>query len=134
VIVESKVVGQSRLGEQDVELPAEEATTLRRVIEQLVTDEVEHYEQRQEQNALLRVMTQADLAEGHRSGRYSAGPRAPRHAPPLEQALLRALEAFEDELYLVFVDGRQIRQLDEPLTLRSDSRMQLIRLVALAGG
>lgn len=134
MIVESKVVGQSRLATRDVELSTDENTTLRQVIERLVADEVEHYEQRQAENALLRVMTPDDLAEGRRSGRYSAGPRAPRPAPPLDEAVLRALEAFEDELYLVFVDGRQVRELDEPLTFRTDSRIQLVRLVALAGG
>ena len=41
---------------------------------------------------------------------------------------------FADGLYYVFLDGRQQLDLDEEVRLRPDSRLQFIRLVALAGG
>jgi hypothetical protein len=37
-------------------------------------------------------------------------------------------------LYLVVVDGEEKRGLDEPVSLRPDSRIAFVRLVMLAGG
>lgn len=45
-----------------------------------------------------------------------------------------ALEAFEDGLYFVFIDDRQIETLDERVTVGAGSRVRFLRLVALAGG
>ena len=44
------------------------------------------------------------------------------------------IETREDGLYYVVVDGAVVPELDAPLTLTADSRLRLVRLVALAGG
>jgi hypothetical protein len=43
------------------------------------------------------------------------------------------LQAFEDGLYLVAVDGVEQRNLDARIFLAADSRVVFIRLVFLAG-
>ena len=54
--------------------------------------------------------------------------------PSEEQALATALEAFEDGLYLVIVDGQELRQLDQQVFLQPESRVTFVRLIMLAGG
>jgi hypothetical protein len=44
------------------------------------------------------------------------------------------VEAFADGLYVVFIDGVQIEDLDAPVPVGPDSTMRLVRLVALVGG
>ena len=51
-----------------------------------------------------------------------------------EQAVAAALQAFEDGIYLVAVDGRELRDLDQAVYLTQDSRVTFIRLALLAGG
>ncbi len=52
----------------------------------------------------------------------------------MHDAADRAREAFDDGLYFMFVDDRQVESLDEVLMLRDGSRLLFVRLVALAGG
>jgi hypothetical protein len=44
------------------------------------------------------------------------------------------LQAFEDGLYLVVLDGQEQRSLDAQLFLQPDSRVAFVRLTMLAGG
>jgi hypothetical protein len=72
--------------------------------------------------------------QGASTGKIVSGPRDVPVAPPVEAATERALEAFRDGLYLVILDGEQVEDLDAPIEATSDSRLRLVRLVALAGG
>lgn len=134
MIVEARVVGRPReIADQTVPVvPGEH--TLRDVIEALVAAELAAFAERQREQSLLRVLTPADLARGVDTGRYAAEPRAAQQAPPLSVAMARAVEAFEDGLYFVFVGDDQVESLDARITVEPDTRLRLVRLVALAGG
>lgn len=128
------MVGQARtIEDRDVPL-ARRALPLRELLATLVAHELDGFDARQRENSLLRVLSPTDLARGADTGRYAAEPRPPQQAPPLSDAVQRAEEAFADGLFFVFVDGRQVESLDEPVTVAADSRVRLVRLVALAGG
>jgi hypothetical protein len=134
VIVEVRVVGQpGEVVDRDYADLAGE-TTLRELLSSLVREEVAGYEERREAQQVLRVLTPADLATGHTTGRFRSGGRHTPPAPAADVAVARALEAFGDGLYFAVLDGRQIEDLDAPLHVTADSRLRLVRLVALAGG
>jgi hypothetical protein len=61
------------------------------------------------------------------------GVRAPRTIDWEEQARI-AEEAFEQNGFFVLVEGRQIDDLDEELTLGADSSVRFLRLTPLVGG
>ena len=82
----------------------------------------------------LWVLTPADLARGARSGSYGREARAVPAPPPESVAIERAVEAFADGLFFVFVDDVQVEALDAPLVVGPESTVRLVRLVALAGG
>jgi hypothetical protein len=134
MIVEARVVGQPRtISDRELPLPAG-PHALRSVLERLVALEVAEFAERQREQSLLRVLTPADLVRGVESGKYATEPRAAQQAPTHDDALARAIEAFDDGLYFVFVDDQQIEDLDATIDVTPESRMRLVRLVALAGG
>jgi hypothetical protein len=45
-----------------------------------------------------------------------------------------ALQAFEDGLYVIIVDGEEQAELDRDVSLQPDSRVTFVRLAMLAGG
>jgi hypothetical protein len=45
-----------------------------------------------------------------------------------------AVEAFQEQSFFLFVDGRQVDSLDEEVALHADSEVRFLRLMPLAGG
>ena len=134
MIVEARVVGgRDRL--EDTHVPLERGGhRLETVLQALVRAELAAFEERQRDRSLLRVLTPTDLVRGVETGRYSAGPRPRQQAPSYDDAWARAREAFQDGLYVVFLDDRQVESLDDTILVTTDTRLRLVRLVALAGG
>lgn len=133
MIVETKVVGSRETESLQVEV-APEVASLREVLIALVRHELAAYEERRAASRTLQVLTPADLARGVDTGAYGRESRAVPAAPAEDVAVERALEAFHDGLYFVFVDGVQLEELDARVSVRDDSTLRLVRLVALAGG
>lgn len=133
MIVETKVVGSKDTESRDVAVPVD-IGSLRELIALLVRHEHASYEQRRAASMTLRVLTPADLARGVDTGTYGREARAMAAPPPEAQAIERALEAFDDGLFFVFIDDVQVEALDAPVSVRPDSTLRLVRLVALAGG
>lgn len=134
MIVETKVVGRRTPFERrPVPLP-DGAHTLRSLLTHLVRQEVAAYNERQDRVGLLRVLTEKELSEGAATGVIRVAPQERTAPANADEATQTALRAFGDGLYYVFVDDEQIETLDQPLALRPDSTLLLLRLTALAGG
>lgn len=134
MIVETKIVGDASSPDAHEVAVGGEVVTLRQLLEALVSHELAAYERRRTSSRTLRVLTPSDLARGAETGRFGREARGGRAAPPLDEAVGRAIEAFTDGLYFVFLDDVQVEDLDAVLGIESDSRLRLVRLVALAGG
>lgn len=139
--VSGKAIGRKQPLFADFSVPPPESvgdggeTTLRDLIEQVVHHEVAAFQKRQADRRLLRVLTEREIAEGAEVGRIESGgsPVEPQDVDP-EQATAAALQAFEDGMYLVSINGQEQRSLDAQLFLQPDSRLTFIRLTLLAGG
>ena len=110
------------------------AVTLRDLISAVVRSEVEAFKQRQEERKVFRALTSSDIEKGAVRGKIEMGGRDLQQQVDPEQAIGTALEAFEDGLYLVVVDGQEQRSLDSQVFLKPDSRVAFVRLTMLAGG
>ena len=137
--VQARATGRRRPLAPDRTLPPPEpggwgAQTLRDLIERVVREEVAALEERQSERTFLRVLTERDLADGAERGRFVPGgrPRGPKADP--DAAVGVALQAFEDGVYLVLVDGEQQRDLDAQVFVDDDTTLTFLRLVALSGG
>jgi hypothetical protein len=110
------------------------ALTLRDLISRIVRTEVAAFQQRQAERRLLRALTEAEIARGKSKGKIESGGSDLKQEVDPEQAVAVALEAFEDGLYLVVVDGQEQRSLDQQVYLQPDSTVAFVRLTLLAGG
>jgi hypothetical protein len=108
--------------------------TLRDLIVRVVRAEVEAFRTRQEERRLVKALSRADIDQGAAKGKIDMGGRQVKQAVDEEDAVGTALQAFEDGLYLVVVDGEEQRDLDREVFVQPDSRVTFIRLAMLAGG
>lgn len=134
VIVEARVVGRPGVTIERSWPGLGEAASMGEILEVLVRDEVVGYAERQATQSVCHVLTPADMVTGVAAGRITSGGRPAAAAPPVEEAVERAHQAFRDGLVLAVLDGQQVDDLDERLVLTDSSRLRLVRLVALAGG
>jgi hypothetical protein len=109
-------------------------TTLRDLISRIVEEEVAAFRQRQEERRLFRALTASDVAQGARTGKIDPGGRDLEQTVDEAESVAVALQAFEDGLYFVFIDGQQQKELDHTVFVGPNSTVTFIRLVALAGG
>ena len=141
IFVEGKQVGGQKelFPPRSISVPSDwvkisGAVTLKTVISHLVKQEVAEFEERQSTNQIFRVLTADQIETGKSSGRIDPAAKSTKQALDEQLAVRTALQAFEDGLFFVFVDGDQKEQLDDPVHLAAESTLRFIRLVALAGG
>jgi hypothetical protein len=108
--------------------------TLRDLIERVVRAEVVASRGRREERRLARALAPEAIRRGAALGKVDPGGRDLGPDADEERAVAVALQAFEDGLYLVALDGRERRDLDATVFLRPDSRLTFLRLTLLAGG
>jgi hypothetical protein len=108
--------------------------TLRDLITRIVRSEVAAFRQRQKDELSLRVLSARQIAEGTAKGKVDMGGRDLKQEVNEEDAVGTALQAFEDGLYLVVLNGAEQRSLDSEVFLQPDSRVTFVRLAMLAGG
>ena len=109
-------------------------TTLRDLITHVVRGEVAAFKNRQEERKLIKALSASDIAKGATRGKIDMGGRDLEQNVDVEEAIGVALQAFEDGVYLVIVDGEEKRSLDAQIFIQPDSSVAFVRLVMLAGG
>src|SRR5258708_30022898 len=92
--------------------------TLRDLIARVVRAEVDAFKTRQQEQRLVRALTASDVEKGVVKGKIDSGGRNSRQKVESDEALGTALQAFEDGLYLVVVDGEEQRELDRQVFLK----------------
>ncbi len=129
--------GRDRAPSFDVPLPdgaTDGGLTLRELITLAVREELAAYSERRIERTFAQALSEQRIAAGRAAGRIDSGQRHTAPPPSPEVAVGTALEAFEDGLFLVLVDGRQETKLDAQVFVGADSTVTFLRLVALAGG
>ena len=110
------------------------AVRLRDLLSRIVRHEVEAFEERQEDRKFLEALTAREIGEQAARGKIDMGGRDIKQKVDMGEAIAVALEAFEDGLYLVIIDGQDYKTLDAEVSLQSDSKVGFVRLTMLAGG
>ena len=107
--------------------------TLRDLIARIVRGEVAAFQTREGRRRFVRALTVREIEEGAARGRVDPGGRPTGEPVDAEAAVGAALQAFDDGLYLVILDGVEQRSLDRQVFLTPDSRLVFLRLTFLAG-
>ncbi len=118
-----------------------EASSLFRLcdlIEHVVRHELSMFRLRREEHRLIHVLSPQAISAAAAVGKITMGgpDELRRNEVEIddETAVITALQAFEDGLYFVFLNGQQQHTLDATVELSSTSTLTFIRLVALVGG
>lgn len=141
VTISGKALGRKKplFADFSVSLPPEwgdgGAVTLRNVIDRIVRQEVIAFRKRQRDRQLLRALSAEQIDDGAAAGKIISGESEvkPQEVDD-DEAVSVALQAFEDGIYIVAIDGSERRKLDEQVVLRDDTRITFVRLTLLAGG
>ena len=143
LVIEGQLFGRNRSLFPDFALPvppewqaADAAqTTLRDLVTEIVLEQVKLFGERRADRRFLHALTSTQIADGVERGKVDMGGRTEDEADvDPNAAVATALLAFEDGLYYVFVDNEHRTSLNDEITLRTESRVTFLRLVALAGG
>jgi hypothetical protein len=105
-----------------------ERISVRELIRQRVTQEVEEFNHRQP--AVFRMLVQPNDTERTLNGFKF---QKPRLVDP-ETQYEKAIEAFEGNGFIVLVDDYQIQGLDDEIALRPETSVTFLKLVPLVGG
>lgn len=127
VLVEDKVVGNKQASQKyQLQLPSERLT-VRELITLYVADQVDRFNQ-----------TPVDRSSRHQSEeeRILNPFRPTKHTQrrDCEAECERALAAFGANSIFLLIDGNQVSDLDEVITIKPNTSVSFLRLVPLVGG
>src|SRR5215470_16677034 len=115
---------------------ASENTTLRELIQAAVAEQIRVTRVDAARcRAMLdrQYLTADDVAAQARTGLVRM-PTVPVEPPDEAEEKTHAVRAFERGAFVVFCGGRQVEDLDEPITLRLGEPVVFLRLAPLVGG
>ncbi len=141
MVIVGKSLGQKKKLFEDWSIPIppefrdDNGVTLRQLIESVVRAEVTAFKERQLDRQFVHVLTSKQIEAGAVKGKIqSGGSDVPLQEVDAESAVGTALQAFEDGLYLVVIDGIEQTELDQQVFVQDESQIVFIRLTLLAGG
>ncbi|KQN96282.1 hypothetical protein [Paenibacillus sp. Leaf72] len=112
---------------------ANKPDTLKALITDLITVNVQKFNQKETDVPLVPYLTQSDVELQAETGKVGFGSIYNEQRASLDEALCTALLAFEDGLYKVFINGDEVEQMDSPLNIQDGDDLALIRFTMLAG-
>ena len=126
-----------RLGKKKVkEVPftlEENPQNLEELLIACVKNQVESFNAKRTEVNVIGFLSPAEIQEKAQSGKIEFGELANTDLADLQKAIDNVLLAFQDGLFLVFVDDNEITALEIPLELHSQSVIAFIRMTFLVG-
>ena len=108
--------------------------TVRELITQTVTTCVREYEKRQERSGDIPApLTAQQITDMSDIGKIAFGINYGDKKPDLQKAVENALQAFEDGIYRVFINDKELSAPDEKIEICEGDTLTFIRLTLLAG-
>lgn len=108
--------------------------TLQNFIQLVVEKEVSTFNEKITTKSILPYLDEATLSKMANHGKVDFGEVYNTKPAIIAEAVQTALQAFEDGLFMVLIDGGNCRDLKQKLQFREQSEVVFLRLVALAGG
>ena len=108
-------------------------SSLRMLIEAVVRQEVDAYNDRGVENMLAAFLTEAEIEDQSTVGKVGFGRLYSEKKADPEKAVETAIQGFEDGLFRVVVGEKEAPELDGPLDIYENDTLTFIRLTFLAG-
>ena len=123
---------QNVLTKAPYQLP-DETKTLRELLTAVTRAEVLAYQKRLADEGLLHLLTSDQIHGMAAEGRVSFGRVYSDYTPDVAAAVQTTIQAFEDGLVRVLVNGKECTKLDADAGLCADAEITFLRLTFLAG-
>lgn len=108
---------------------------LRELIAQIVRNEVTAFIDRQHRQRFIQVLSESQVDQAVSRGAIrSSGSEVPDQPVDSNAAISTAIQAFEDGLFLIILDGEEQRALEREVFIKPGCRITFLRLTLLAGG
>ncbi len=131
---QQKVIGKKSRKLQQIPFSIEEpVTTLQELLVQLVTQQVQQYNDKKVDTPLHLYLTDQQIEDAALHGKVHFGEKKNDTLQSVDQAISTMLLAFQDELFLVLHNEESLDSLTTPLTLQEDDVFTFIKLTMLAG-
>ena len=134
VFVQVKSAGKRRaaLEKRAYELP-EGIVTLKDLIAAVVDTEVSAYNSKRMDTVVTHFLTEEELEGDARRGKIGFGRMASGQKADCEKARAAALQAYEDGLFRVFVNGDEQSSLEAEAAVSEGDTLTFVRLAFLSG-
>lgn len=110
----------------------EKPGTVKELITELVKLGVKEYNERKDTGQILPYLTKEEIAQKAFAGKVSFGMRGGEDAEE-DQAVKNALQCFEDGIFRVFANDRELEQLGEEISWQEETVFTFVRLAMLSG-
>lgn len=108
-------------------------STTAELIIAIVIRQVQEYNERLEQSDLLKYLTEEEIKKKSVSGKISFQVNYNGMAANAQKAVYNALQSFEDGIFRVFLNDRELESLNDAICLKEEDTLTFIRLTMLAG-
>jgi len=103
------------------------------LIEETVKLCVKEYEDRQENSEMIKVLTMDSIEDSSLSGKVSFGRNYGDKKPNLDKAVANAKQSFEDGIVVIFIDGVQMKNLEDSIVLSDNNEITFVKMIMLSG-
>lgn len=134
IFVNVKQLGKRRNAVEDKEVLLDPVPgTVAELIVAIVIRQVEEYNERLEQNDLLKYLTDEEIKDRATTGKVSFEFNYNGLPADTEKAVRNALQSFEDGIFRVFLNEEELESSDQIIDLKEEDKLIFIRLTMLAG-
>jgi len=99
-----------------------------------VQQELNSYNQKYHQNRLSPVLSFDEIEQGKIDGKVGLTNKSTYPIVDLQKEIEKAKKAFQLGYYYVFVDNKQVNDLEDEVVLNDNTIVSFLRLTPLAGG
>jgi hypothetical protein len=108
-------------------------STVRELIVETVKTCVRDYNERKQEQELLKNLTHTQIEDMASAGKVSFGVNYGEKDADFEKAAENAIQSYEDGIFRIFIDEEEAGTLDETIRITEDTSLTFIRLTMLAG-
>ncbi len=130
--IQLKRLGKKKILRQKVNLTGN-IKTLEDLITQLVTHNVNSFNKEIETNKILSFLSPNEIQNQSITGKIGFGEIENKTKANINSSIENALQAFEDGIFVVFIDDDEVKTIKEPLAIKESSSITFIRMTFLTG-
>lgn len=108
-------------------------TTTSELITAIVLREVEAYNNRLTESELLKYLSSKQIKDKAEAGKIGFDVNYNGKAAGGAEAVMNALQAFEDDIFRIFVGDTELETLSQSIQLEENNELTFVRLTFLAG-